>query len=118
MIYLYCFMILGIIGFQIALIRGAPWGNLTQGGKVDGALPVSGRIVAAISILVLIGLALAMLSADWVWPRWPSWTGWIAVGVNAVMMVLNWITPSAAERKLWGSITTVLFVLAAMIVWL
>ena len=109
-------MILGVIGFQIALIFGAPWGRVTQGGQTEGPLPRSGRIVAAASIAILIGMAFAILSADGRWPQWPSWAGWAAVAVNALSMVLNWITPSAAERKLWAPIMTVMFVLAVAVV--
>ena len=118
MSYFYCALILGVIGFQVALILGAPWGRITQGGQVEGPLPLSGRIVAAASIAILIGMALAILSADGRWPGWPSWTGWAAVAMNALLMVLNWITPSAAERTLWGPITTVIFGLAVAVHWL
>lgn len=110
-------MIFGVIGFQIALVLGAPWGRITQGGQTEGALPPSGRIVAAVSIAILIGMALGVLSARGHWPGWPFWTGWLAVAVNALSMVLNWITPSAAERKLWGPIMTFMFVIALSIVW-
>lgn len=117
MSYIYCAMIVGVIGFQVALILGAPWGRITQGGQVEGPLPRSGRLVAAVSIIILAGMALAILSADGRWPGWPSWTGWSAVAMNTVMMVLNWITPSAAERKLWGPITTVMLGLAVAVQW-
>lgn len=117
MSYIYCTLILGVIGFQIALILGAPWGRLTQGGQVNGPLPAFGRIVAAISIIILFGLALAVLSADGRWPFWPLWTGWTAVAVNAVVAVLNWITPSVTERKLWGPITTAMLFVAVAVVW-
>lgn len=118
MAFIYCALILGVIGFQVALILGAPWGKITQGGQVDGPLPRSGRIVAAVSIVLLLAMALAILSADGRWPGWPAWTGWCTVAMNTVMMVLNWITPSPAERKLWGPITTVMFALAVTVQWL
>ena len=115
MAYLYCVMILGVIGFQIALILGAPWGRITQGGQIEGPLPGSGRIIAAASIVVLVAMALGILSADGGWPEWPAWTGWAAVGVTAVSTVLNWITPSAAERRLWGPIMTVMLALSVAV---
>ncbi|WP_238928717.1 hypothetical protein [Alexandriicola marinus] len=118
MAYLFSLMILGVIGFQVALIFGAPWGRLTQGGQVDGPLPLSGRIVAALSIVILAATALAILSADGSWPNWPRWTAWPALGVMVVSTVLNWITPSAAERKLWAPVMTVLLALALAILWL
>ena len=112
MSYVYCASLLGVIGFQIALILGAPWGRITQGGQVDGPLPLSGRLIAAVSIVILICMALAILSTAGRWPGWPAWTAWAALGMNAVMMILNWITPSVPERRLWGPITTVLFAMA------
>ncbi len=114
----YCVMVLGVICFQIALIFGAPWGRLTQGGQTEGSLPTSGRLVAAASIFILVGMALAVLSADGGWPGWPSWAIWIALSVNALSMVLNWITPSKEERRLWGPIMTVMFLVAVAVFWL
>ncbi|TNY47016.1 hypothetical protein FGC33_03550 [Streptococcus pyogenes] len=114
---MYGALILGVIGFQVALILGAPWGRLTQGGQVEGALPRSGRMVAALSIVLLVAMALAILSADGHWPGWPRWTGWGAVAVTGVSMVLNWITPSAAERRLWGPIMTLMFGLSFAVCW-
>ena len=29
-----------VVAFQLALVAGAPWGGLTQGGRVSGALPI------------------------------------------------------------------------------
>ena len=116
MAYLYCALILGTIGFQIALILGAPWGRITQGGQTEGALGRSGRVIAAISIVILSYMAFAILSADGKWPNWPIWTGWVAVALNCVVMILNWITPSAVERRLWGPITSAVFILALIVV--
>ena len=116
MIYLLCLMILGVISFQIALILGAPWGRLTQGGQIDGALPAFGRIIAAFSIVILVTIALAMLSFEGNGPNWPRWTAWAALAVIAVSTLLNWITPSAAERKLWAPIMSVMLILALTIV--
>ncbi len=110
--YIYSLIILAVIGFQVALILGAPWGRLTQGGKHEGALPLVGRVAAGVSIFLLAGQALAILSVAGNWPAWPDWTGWVAVTLSGVTMGLNWATPSAAERKLWGPITTVMFGLA------
>ncbi|MEL6960259.1 MAG: hypothetical protein AAGL89_15030 [Pseudomonadota bacterium] len=115
MVYLLCLILLAIIGFQVALIFGAPFGRLTQGGQIEGALPLAGRIVAALSIVILAAIALAMLSAEGRWPYWPRWTAWLGASVLAVSTVLNWITPSPAERRLWGPTLTVTLVLAITI---
>lgn len=98
-----------MILFQIFLIAGAPWGHLTQGGGHTGALPLQRRAIAAISILLLLTMAGSVLSGAGEWPNWPRWTAWGALGVQAVSMLLNWITPSRAERRLWGPVTTLMF---------
>lgn len=117
MIYFFCSMMLGVIGFQVALILGAPWGRLTQGGQTEGPLPLSGRIIAAVSIGILIAIAMALLSADGRCPNWPRWTAWGAIAVLSTSTVLNWITPSSAERKLWGPTMTIVLIFAIAIVW-
>ena len=49
---------LGVVAFQLALIGGAPWGSLTQGGGSPGALSASARAVAAVSATLLVGMIL------------------------------------------------------------
>ncbi len=112
----YLITCLGVIGFQIALIAGAPWGRITQGGTHEGALPRRGRCMAALSVVLLAGMACAILSAAGLWPHWPSWTGWAALGVQAVSALLNWITPSPPERALWGPVTTAMLLCAGHVV--
>lgn len=105
-----------IIGFQVALILGAPWGRITQGGQTDGSLPMSGRIVAGVSIALLLGMGLSILSAGGLWPHWPRWTVWPALAVQSLSALLNWITPSRPERKLWGPIMTGMLILAVCVI--
>lgn len=113
---LYFAACLGVIGFQIALILGAPWGGITQGGQHDGKLPLSGRAIAGASIFILIGMACGITSAAGMWPHWPAWTGWVALAIQGVSAFLNWITPSRPERLLWAPITSVMLVAAATVV--
>ena len=75
MSYLHTVMIVDVIGVQVALSLGAPWGLLTQGGQVERPLPRSGRIIAAASIGLLIFKARAVLSVAGNWPRWPAGLG-------------------------------------------
>ncbi|MBD3626455.1 MAG: hypothetical protein HUJ24_14015, partial [Rhodobacteraceae bacterium] len=51
------------------------------------------------------------------WAGWAAGAGWGGVALRAVLMVVNWSTPSTAERKLWGPITTVMFALAVAVHW-
>ncbi len=45
----------------LALIVGTPWGQLTQGGYADGALPIAGRIFAIVSVIIIALFALGQL---------------------------------------------------------
>lgn len=112
---LYAVICAGVIGFQICLIGGAPWGRLTQGGSHPEALPGSNRVFAAISIVLLTLMVCSILSAAGIWPHWPPWVGWGALGIQAVSTLLNWITPSRPERLLWAPVTTVMLALAGLV---
>ncbi len=112
----YSVGIVGVIGFQLCLIAGAPWAHLTQGGSHAGPLPVQGRVFAGVSVLLLLFMACGILSAAEVQPGWPRWTGWTALIIQALTTVANWITPSLAERRLWGPITSVMLIAALMAV--
>lgn len=113
-VLLFRITILGVIAFQIALIFGASWGRLTQGGRVDGSLPGTGRDIAGCSVLILVAVTAAILSAIGHWPRWIAW---VAVSVIFVSTVLNLITASAAERRLWAPVMTVMSIPSLLIVW-
>ncbi|WP_417205072.1 hypothetical protein [Antarctobacter sp.] len=116
MAHLYATACLAVVFFQCALIGGAPLGRWTQGGRHPGRLLLSGRIVAAVSVPVLLFQALAVLSAaGFPGLDWPRWTGWAAVTVSAVSAVLNGVTPSAPERALWFPVVLVMAGLAAYV---
>lgn len=92
----------GIVLFQLALILGAPWGHLTQGGQYQGALPLAGRAFAGVSILVLALMAWIVAGrggmVDEVFPRWSIW---VVIAYLVVAVLLHLLTPSAAERITW-----------------
>ncbi|MGQ7843790.1 hypothetical protein ACUNV4_04900 [Granulosicoccus sp. 3-233] len=111
----YALIIVGVIAFQFCLMAGAPWGRLTQGGQHPGALPLSGRMVAAISVVLLVFMAGSILSAAKIWVNWPRWMGWVALGIQALSTLLNWITPSRSERLLWAPVTSVMLTLALLV---
>jgi hypothetical protein len=90
-----------VILFQIALILGAPWGRLTQGGGVEGALPVSGRIAAGLSAILMVAIAAVPLSIAGVGPPLPRWTAYLAMAIATLAVIANVMTRSRAERQLW-----------------
>ena len=108
----YAGMCAGLIVFHTCLVLGAPWGDLTQGGANPGILPLSARAFAALSAVLLAGMALSIMSHAGLWPSWPRWTVWVSLTIQGVTTVLNWITPSPRERRLWGPYVTVMTALA------
>ncbi len=113
---MYVVVVGSVILFQFCLIAGAPWGRLTQGGRFEGALPVSGRVAAVLSVLLLVCMGAGVFSAAGMAPYWPKWTAYAALIVQALSMMLNWITPSRAERLLWGPVTTVMLALVVYVI--
>lgn len=114
--WIYAALCAVVASFQLALVGGAPWGHLTQGGQSPGVLPPGPRAFAALSALLLVLMALAVLSAAGkAGLAWPRWTGWAALALTALTTALNWLTPSAPERLLWGPVTLVMLVAAVRV---
>ncbi len=114
--WIYAALCVVVIGFHLALIAGAPWGHLTQGGRNKGRLPAKARAAAALSALGLVWMALAILSAAGQGVPFPPWAGWVATLMTAVTALGNLTTPSEAERRLWGPVTVVMLVCALPVV--
>lgn len=104
--YVASAMLALVFCFQCALILGAPFGQFTQGGAVSGALPASGRILAAVSALIVV-IFWVGISGRAGWGPWkhrrrgPAVITWIAVGYSAIGLVVNAASPSVAERVVW-----------------
>lgn len=107
-------LLYAIAAFHVALALGAPWGELTQGGGTSGSLTTSGRIVAAVSCVLSIVMAGAILGRVGRGPfrlRSPRVTAvlaWSTTAYAVVGVVLNLITRSTAERALWAPVSIVL----------
>lgn len=98
------------IVFQAALVFGAPWGELTLGGKYRGKLPFAARILPVLSIVLLAGFAAVVLGRAGLAfaPVSSPIRVWIVVGYCALGAVANFITPSRRERALWFPVLLVL----------
>lgn len=101
-----------VVGFQLALAAGAPWGAYAMGGAFSGRMPPAMRVAAVIQALVLAALALVVLSAAGLtvsgMVRGVPWLAWVPVAVSALAVVMNAATRSAVERRLWLPATLVL----------
>ena len=109
----------GVIAFQIALALGAPWGRYAMGGAVPGRFPPRMRVAAIIQAILIALLTIAVLSAAGLLVpdlalRFP-WLVWVAVVVSAIAVVLNAISRSSGERRVWVPIATVMLVSSLLV---
>lgn len=104
----------GVVAFQLALALGAPWGAYAMGGAFPGRFPPPLRIAAVVQAVVIGLLAVVVLSdAGLVLPDMAAafpWLVWITVAVSALAVVLNSISRSAGERRIWVPVAMLLLV--------
>ena len=108
--------------FQLALILGAPWGEYTMGGQTKGKLSPQARVMAGVSILVLVLMAQVLLATtgEGLITGWPDpilvVLKWMTFAYAILGFVMNWVTRSKKERMVWGPVATVLLVLVSLTV--
>jgi hypothetical protein len=94
-----------VIAFQLALALGAPWGRYAMGGAYPGRFPPRMRAAAVVQAGLLGVLAVIVLAdAGLVFPGLSAsypWLIWLAVAFSGVSVVLNAISRSADERRIW-----------------
>ena len=109
----------GIVAFQLALALGAPWGRYAMGGAFPGRFPPPMRVAAVVQTVVIALLAVAVLSAaDLVLPGLAAsfpWLVWVAVALSALAVVLNAISRSTGERRIWVPVGCVLLVSSLLV---
>jgi carbon starvation protein CstA len=116
-------LMVGIAAFQVALVFGAPWGAYTQGGETEGALGPSGRVFAAVSCVILLVMAAAILARVREGPlknapgRLVTALAWFTTVYSALAVVLNLTTQSSSERAVFAptAILLLVLVLTAMV---
>ena len=115
-------LLIGLALFQFALAIGAPWGRAAFGGFVERPSPEL-RISAAVATVIWTAAALIVLRRAGlpVWAPLPaSWLHvavWILVGLLALSIIVNAISPSVLEKSIWvpfGVVTTTLAVIVAV----
>ncbi len=110
---------IGVIAFQLALAFGAPWGRYAMGGAFPGRFPPRMRIAAVVQAVLIALLAVVVLSAaGLVWPELSvafPWLVWVAVVVSALAVVLNVISRSAGERRIWVPVASVMLITSLLV---
>jgi hypothetical protein len=101
-----------VVGFQVALALGAPWGDRAMGGRYPGRFPPAMRVAAAVQAVVLALLALVVLDAGGVlsigWVTALPWLPWLPVVVAAVSLLMIAASRSPVERRTWVPVALVL----------
>jgi hypothetical protein len=96
-----------------------PWGEASMGGKFPGKYPPKMRIVSLINSLILIFIAVIVLvKADILLQQYKSISNiaiYFVVGFSAVATILNIITPSKIERKLWAPVALLLLITSIIV---
>lgn len=109
---LYTIITVGVVIFQMALALGAPWGAYAMGGAFPGRFPPAMRVAAVVQAFLLAAMAGVVLArAGLALPGWASvatWLIWFVVAFAVVATILNSITPSAGERRLWAPVALVM----------
>jgi hypothetical protein len=102
----------GVSLFQLALVAGAPWGALTQGGRVPGVLPIHARLLALLSAIALVGFVHVVRSHAAGRRHYPRAIK-VVVAYCVLGVVANAATPSSAERQLWLPVVTLMLLTSA-----
>jgi len=109
----------GVALFQFALVFGAPWGELTLGGRYRGALPLAVRVVPAATGVLMLGFAAIMLAraglafADF--DKGAAQLAWFVVAYFGLGVAANAATKSVRERRVWLPVAVVMMAAGAVV---
>ncbi len=114
------FSFLALALFQLAIVLGAPLGEYAFGGQQSGVLAIRFRVASALSFLIGLAIAghyLAQLGVlpQLLEPDLNRLVNWGIVVFNLPAAILNNITRSEKEKRLWGG-TTIANLIASVIV--
>ena len=117
--YVFSFLTAVAMLFQLALVLGAPWGEMAMGGKFPGRFSLKLRISAVVQMLLLALMAMVVLTrAGFVFSELFELSKsaiWFVVALCVVSAILNTITPSKKERMLWSPVTIILVICAVVV---
>lgn len=115
--WVYVAVALVAAAFQLGLAAGRPWGHLAMGGRYPGEWPAGLKAGAVFQAAVLVFMGLVMLTVAGVGDLapWAAESKWPVVAVSGLSFLLNVVTPSAPERRLWAPPTGVMFVASLVV---
>lgn len=103
-----------VIIFQLMLAAGMPLGSYAMGGKFPGKYSPAMRVVCIIQAIILAFIACIVLSkAGLLFPGWTSFAKtaiWFVVCFSAATTILNFMTRSVWERRIWAPVSLLLLI--------
>jgi len=95
-----------VVGFQLALVAGAPWGSAAWGGSIPGQLPAELRVASAFSacfwlVATLTALSRGGIAASPIPYTFSRRAMWGLTALLAVGAVMNAASSSRWERYGW-----------------
>ena len=116
---IFAVVAVGVIAFQIALALGAPWGSYAMGGAFPGRFPPRLRVAAVAQAAVLVfAVAIVLARAGIALPALSDAARlliWVVVGFSVLSLVLNAVSPSAGERRIWTPVALVMLITSAAV---
>ena len=116
---IYALATLVVVGFQVALALGAPWGEYAMGGKYPGRFPAPMRVAAVVQAIVLGLIALVVLDRAGLlalgWTAALPWLAWVPVVVALLSAAMNAATRSPMERRLWLPVAIVMLLTSIVV---
>ena len=117
--HIFALLIFVVVLFQLALMLGAPWGNVAMGGRFPGKFPPVMRIAALIQGLVLGVIGFIVLIRGQVLNsnlyEITEIAIWVVVALMGFSLVMNLVTPSRWERIIWAPVLVVLFTCSVVV---
>ncbi len=117
-------LVAGVAGFQLALALGLPLGDATWGGRAptnNGVLETKFRVVAAVSAVVLCGIAWLVLARAGLVSAGPLGevtlvrVTWALLGLLTLNTVANFSATHPVERWVMGPVTLLVVALIAVV---
>lgn len=106
--------------FQLSVVLGAPVGEYAYGGQMTGVLPTRYRVISIFSMLLMLAIAghyLAQLGffQPLLAPDLNAVSNWGFAAFFALAAVMNNITKSQKEKRVFGSVTIAMLLAAVMV---
>ena len=114
------FSTLAVALFQLAVVLGAPVGEYAYGGQHQGVLPTRFRATSVVSMLIMVAVAGHYIAQLGVFSPLLDEAGnaianWGFVAFFALSALMNNISKSEKEKRVFGSITIAMLLSAILV---